>query len=174
MKAVLILFLALCCLSAAGAAGKELNLLYSPLCVGLGFAQESFSETADIGGGSYLSLSLVFSFNNRFFIDLKYSTSLFPDSFEDRLASVTSYFGLFNDDEREMVLYVGPSYLNELGDMENYPYLGIALIPLSIGRHFLDDGVRASFHLLPLYFYQALDAPEFLFSFQMFHLTFFF
>ena len=34
--------------------------------------------------------------------------------------------------------------------------------------------MRVSFHLLPLYFYQALDAREFLFSFQMFHLTFFF
>jgi len=174
MKAVLILFMALCCLSAAGAAEQQFDLLRGPLCVGLGFAQESFSETADIGGGSYLSLSLVFSFNNRFFIDLKYSSSLFPDSFEDRLASLTSYFGLFNDDEMEVVLYVGPSYLNELGDVGNYHYLGIAVIPLSIGRHFFDDDIRVSFHLLPLYFYQALDAPEFLFSFQMFHLTFFF
>jgi hypothetical protein len=174
MKTVLVLFLAACCAGAAGAEAQEADLLRGPLAVGLGFAQESCSQTADIGGGSYLSLSLVFSFCNSFFVDLKYSTSIFPESFEDRIASVTPYFSLFNDDEREIVFYVGPSYLNELGDVKNYHYLGVAVIPVSIGRHFFDDDVRFSFHLLPLYFYQALDAPEFLFSFQMFHLTFFF
>ena len=48
------------------------------------------------------------------------------------------------------------------------------MIPLSIGRHFFDDDMRMSFHILPLYFYQALDAREFLFAFQMVNLTFFF
>ncbi len=146
------------CVGLAGAAEQEVDFLRGPFCLGIGFAQESLSQTADVVGGSYLSLSLVFSFSNRFFIDLKYSSSLFPESFEDRIAAVTPYFSLFNSDEMEMVLYVGPSYLNELGDVENYHYLGLAVIPLSIGRHFFDDDMRMCFHILPLYFDHDLDA----------------
>lgn len=174
MKRWLLFFMVISCVGLAGAAEQEVDFLRGPFCLGIGFAQESLSQTADVVGGSYLSLSLVFSFSNRFFIDLKYSSSLFPESFEDRIAAVTPYFSLFNSDEMEMVLYVGPSYLNELGDVENYHYLGLAVIPLSIGRHFFDDDMRMSFHILPLYFYQALDAREFLFAFQMVNLTFFF
>lgn len=174
MKRWLLFFLVISCAGLAGAAEQEVDFLRGPFALGIGFAQESCSRTADIGGGSYLSFSLVFSFSNSFFIDLKYSSSLFPESFEDRLASVTPFFKLFNSDEMELVVYAGPSYLNELSDVENYHYLGVALIPLSIGRHFFDDGMRVSFHLMPLYFYQALDAREFLFAFQMVNLTFFF
>ena len=76
---------------------------------GLRFSIETISQTNDINGGSYFYLNPIVTFNQRFSINLRYSTNIAPWKFSDHLFSITPQFNY--NLKRKDQYYFGPTCL---------------------------------------------------------------
>lgn len=139
--------------------GKDDGVVY-----GVKFSLETISKTNDINGGGYFFINPVISFNDKFSLNLRYSTDLSPNTFSDHIISITPQFYKAYS-KNNLIMYIGLTYLRSSDDN----YFGIKFCPLTTGR---EDGVMID--VLPISYLYSPETLAKIIMFEVFTIGFYF
>jgi hypothetical protein len=136
--------------------------------LGFGIWIESYSETTEINGGTYLSVSAGLFLGNFALLDLRYSTDLLPTTFDDHLVAATAEIKLSGRANPGPTMTAGPTYLIDVSEFGSHHYVGFSWTLLSTWKSgFVMPGFGVVIDLLTLRFLWDVTDAEFLFGFGL-------
>ena len=136
--------------------------------LGFGVWIESYADTTEINGGTYISVSAGLFLGNIAILDVRYSTDLLPSTFEDHLVAASAEIKLSSWATPGPTMSAGPMYLIDVSEFGTHHYVGVSwslLHSWRTGMTIPQFGI--AFDLLSLRFLWDVTDSEFLFGFSL-------
>lgn len=140
--------------------------------LGVSVGHWGFSGTAEIDGGSYLSVSFSMFLCDWAIADAGYCTEITPTPFHDHIVFADLLARVVELNSFGIV--VGPIYLSNLRVAPSGNYLGAKLIPIDSWKSLHDEESKITVSLLSISVLYGMNSREYLWFFSLLDIQFFF